>query len=342
MTQPVTAHPADDGPATLPHTHPFDPTYGYDLAALRRVTAPLGPTDFDAFWRGTWDEAQRTPLNLAAGGDRVWFESHAWRRVWFDAPRWAPRPDGSAAAATHRVGGWLALPLDRPARWGAVVGHGYGGRMTPDRPWRDAAVLFPCMPGFHRSRADDVPNNAAEHVVLGIGHRDTYLIRDCVAATWAAAAALLALAPEVAPRLHYHGQSFGGGVGALALPWDHRYQSATLVIPTFGHHPIRLTCPCTGSGESVRRHHAAHPEVPETLAYYDAATAATRINIPTLAAPARFDPAVPPPGQYAVANALPNATRYDRIAGHHEWPGLQADLLRFERLYAAWRERVIT
>jgi cephalosporin-C deacetylase len=63
--------------------------------------------------------------------------------------------------------------------------------------------------------------------------------------------------------------------------------------------------PCTGSGESVRRYHAAHPEVIDVLRHFDAATAAARITIPVQVAAALFDPAVPPPGQFAVYNALP-------------------------------------
>ena len=73
--------------------------------------------------------------------------------------------------------------------------------------------------------------------------------------------------------------SFGGGVGALALPWDDRFGAAHLNLPSFGHYPLRLTMPCIGSGEAVRRYHAEHPDVLDVLRYFDAATAATRIEI---------------------------------------------------------------
>ena len=52
----------------------------------------------------------------------------------------------------------------------------------------------------------------------------------------------------------YLGISFGGGIGALALPWDERFHRAHLNVPSFGHHPLRLGMPCVGSGEAVRRH----------------------------------------------------------------------------------------
>ena len=88
------------------------------------------------------------------------------------------------------------------------------------------------------------------------------------------------------------------------LPWDRRFKRAHLSVPTFGHHPLRLQWPCTGSGESTRRYVQQHPEALEVLRYYDAATAATLVEIPTLTHAALFDPAVIPPGQFAVANSL--------------------------------------
>ena len=69
-------------------------------------------------------------------------------------------------------------------------------------------------------------------------------------------------------------------------------------MPTFGHHPLRVECPCQGSGNAVREYLQARPEVMDVLQYYDAATAAGYIESPTLVSPALFDPKVPPPGQF--------------------------------------------
>ena len=59
-----------------------------------------------------------------------------------------------------------------------------------------------------------------------------------------------------ARRLDYMGISFGGGIGALALPWDERFHRAHLNVPSFGHHPLRLTLPepdTTGSGSNQNK-----------------------------------------------------------------------------------------
>ncbi|MBN8219232.1 MAG: acetylxylan esterase, partial [Spirochaetes bacterium] len=159
----------------------------------------------------------------------------------------------------------------------------------------------------------------------------------CAASLWSAATALLETWPRLADRLYYEGGSFGGGMGALMLPWDARYRRAVLVVPTFGNHPVRLECPCVGSGESVRRWHRGHPEVTEVLPYYDAATAAKRIRIPVLCAPALFDPAVPPPGQFSVANALAGPKRlFVFSAGHHDHPSLLPEQAAFARMTREW------
>jgi cephalosporin-C deacetylase len=258
--------------------------------------------DFVAFWQTARAAVERIPTaaDLVPEGIRA---GRRWSHI-----RWT-QPNGI------RIGGWLLEPLTAPT-CGIVVGHGYGGRDNADSHLLPpgAVGIFPCMPGFHRSAQPGIPDDAARHVVHGIANRDTYLIRDCVEATWRAFEVLAQRFPGL--RLGYQGTSFGGGVGALALPWEHRCLAAALEVPTFGNHPLRLRTPCTGSGEAVRLYHRQHPEVAEVLAYYDAAIAAKHIRCPTLVAPAEFDPAVPARGQWSVAEALPGAVIHRLSAGH--------------------------
>jgi cephalosporin-C deacetylase len=160
-----------------------------------------------------------------------------------------------------------------------VVGHGYGGRDAPDLslPIAQAATLFPCARGISRSSHPAVPGEPNLHVLHGIHSRDSYVLGGASADTvWCAASALHELVPETASRFDYIGISFGGGIGALALPWDRRFHSGHLNVPTFGNHPLRLTLPCVGSGEAIRHHHLQHPDVLEVLRYFDAASAAYR------------------------------------------------------------------
>jgi len=233
-----------------------------------------------------------------------------------------------------RIGGWLTLPRRGPVKRGVVVGHGYGGRDAPDDwlPMSHAAAIFPCLRGQSRSRRPDIAAEAPGHVLHGINSRDTYIHGGCAADIWCAATALITMVPEAAERLDYMGVSFGGGIGALAAPWDERFQAAYIGIPSFGNHPLRLTLPCVGSGESVRTYHQKHPEIAATLRYFDAATAARHLRIPTLVAAALFDPAVPPPGQFSVYNAVPGPKElFVLSAGHFDYPTADSENRRLQR-----------
>jgi len=284
------------------HDYPFDPTYGYDLDALMAVEAPdpaYEPTDLAAFWQATYDEALLLPPAITTR--EIASPDPAYRLSEIELNSW------NGDQTPRRIGGWLIEPIAEEARLGVVMGHGYGGRETP-LPLPDfgvpATVIMPCLRGFHRSAFPDLPNVSAQHVIHGIDDRESYLHRGCVADVWAAASALLAIAPNLAGRLRYWGGSFGGGIGAMAVPWDERFSRAFLDIPSFGHHPLRLQLPCAGSGEAVRTYHHSHPAVLDVLRYYDAALCARYIKVPTLVAAAKFDPSVPPPGQFAVYHAL--------------------------------------
>jgi cephalosporin-C deacetylase len=295
---------------------PPDPTYGYDLERLLTVPAPVGPVDFAEFWERTFEETMRVPLRIER---REIASPHAGVKVWeveFDSL------DGV------RIGGWITMPADGKFVRGVVAGHGYGGRSEPApcEPGLPAVSIYPCARGFDRSARPDIPNQAAGHVRHGIENRETYVFRGCAADLWCAASVLIELYPEIAGALHYSGGSFGGGIGALALPWDKRFRTAYLDVPSFGNHPLRVQLPCVGSGESVRLYYKRHPEVLDVLAYFDAATAARYIHIPVFVAAALSDPAVPPPGQYAVYNGLAGPKKlYAKKASHCEYPEEQQE-----------------
>ena len=307
----------------MEHPYAFDPTYGYDLERLLTVPAPEGPQDFEAFWRRTYEETRALPLNLThrqIPSPRDDFEVH---EIEFDA------------LGGVRIGGWLSV-YKGPLEYGIVVGHGYGGREEPAFE-KGAVAIAPCARGFNRSARKDISGESFRHVLTGIQSRETYSHRGCASELWSAATALLELYPQFAGKLHYSGTSFGGGMGALALPWDDRFRKAFLVVPSFGNHPLRVTLPCVGSGEAVRNYHRRHPEVMEVLAYFDAATAARSIEIPVYVANALFDPAVPPPGQFAVYNGLAGPKElFVHQCGHFGWPGEAAEQAEVERQLVSW------
>lgn len=221
------------------------------------------------------------------------------------------------------IRGWALVPRHGKVRRGMVVGHGYGGREGPDfhLPPDDCVFFFPCFRGLGLSRCAWISENPAYHVLHDIQDPDHYVIGACVDDVWLAVSALLELFPDCLGHVGYMGISFGGGVGALALPWDERIRLAHLNVPTFGHVPLRLELPTLGSGEAVRIFERRHGGVLNTLQYFDAGTAARFCRIPVHVALALFDPFVAPPGQFAIYNALPGPKELFVLdAGHFNYP----------------------
>ena len=313
---------------SIPTGHPydFDPTYGLGIDELRAIRPPAAPPDFDDFWRTR--HARALAVNprpqLSKSGS-----SH---------PNWHVHDIVYTSTDDFRIGGWLLLPRDGRIRRGLVVGHGYGGRDLPDFdiPVEQTAVLFPCSRGLSRSSRPPVSSDSTWHVLHDIDKRERYILRGCVEDLWLAVSVLAGLFPGLGGRIGYIGASFGGGIGALAIPFDKRIDRGHLVVPTFGNMPLWLTLPTTGSARSVQTYGKTHRNVLTTLRLYDAATAATRIEVPMLLAVARFDPMVAPPCQFSVANALPTSNHHETFvldAGHF-------DYVESEQQYALLSEKV--
>lgn len=308
---------------SLPDAIPEELTE-YSLGALLVPPPDLPePDDFDRFWQSTFEEFGTGTVGWRTTRVREATPTHHVTQIRFQSS--AGEPATAFVMVPHATTG---------IRRGLVVGHGYGGRSAPDteRVPADTAAIFPCAPGTNADAPSRFPALPAEHVLAGIADRDTYSLRFAAADIWRAASVLLDIAAPAADALDFSGSSFGGGIGAMALPWDARFRRAALDVPSFGAHAIRLTRRCTGSGEAVRTHLRTHPEVRSTLDYHDAATAARRIRIPVHVGAALLDPAVDPRGQFAVYHALAGPRRLTvRANGHIDGPeGRLADALALQ------------
>jgi len=297
----------------------IDGTYGYDLEGLLAVAPVPAPPGFADTWR------RRRRETAAVAGEPAL--TPLGRRGAHDVFEVAFR-----TADGLRLRGWFGMPAAGPARVGVIHSHGYGGRDAPDfsRVPADAAVIFPVARGLGALNLGvGAPPTSERHVLHGIDDPETYAIGRCAVDLWTAGDVLVELAGDL--PLYVVGESFGGGIGALALPWDDRVIGATLIVPSFGQYDIRLQVPCAGSGEPLRRYVAVHPEAREVLRLFDASTAATFARVPVRVEAALWDASVPAPGQFAVANAVAHAegagtgARLEREvlpAGHAEYPGM--------------------
>ncbi len=298
---------------TTPHEFDFDPTYGHSVPDLQRIRyVDPEPEDFADFWQDLYQKAMDVPLDLKIEEEQSLENGFRCQRVSYRV--W---PD-------YRVGAWVIFHEDHPQPdLGVVLGHGYGGREAPDVGFarKDRILIFTIAPGFHISQDSRLPvNDAGKHVVYGIESRESYLLASCAATIWRGVDVLLELTESSVKKFHYHGWSFGGGMGALSVPWEPRFQSAELGHVTFANHPFRLRNECVGSGASVRQYWLKDRSIEETLRYYDAAFSVRHLKIPTLFGCSCFDPAVPPPGQWSAANSHPGPSRATAFpVGHFDY-----------------------
>ena len=294
------------------HQYAFDPSYGYTLESLLRVEPPAEPDDYCDFWQKKYQAVLASPTLLTRTASALTHADYCVEDVAF------------VSSNQTKIGGWLLTPKRGAVTKGVIVGHGYGGRDAPDfnLPFTNAAVLFLCFYGLSRSRCAGVSDNPAFHVLHNIDDRDRYILRNCVQDIWFGASALIQAFPQIAGHLAYSGISFGGGVGAMAVAWDNRFQRAALNVPSFGNQALRLSLPTTGSGAAVQVYYRYHRNLMATLQYYDAALAAKYINQELHLALAVFDPVVAPPGQFAIHNAAANNVKklFVLDAGHFEYP----------------------
>lgn len=311
---------------------PGDASYGWPTAKLLQPQPlPEAPSDFLAFWHDAYAEAEALPPSLRLDSE-------------LDVP--------PALATTHRlhrgsftstdgvrVGCFVLLPLDGQPTMNLTVGHGYGGRAYPELDEgivaATDAVILPVTRGLPElSITPGIPSEAWGHVLHGIESPSTYVLRGCIQDLWRASAELDHLV-GTRPRT-YQGVSFGGGTGALALLGGN-YARAALHVPTFGNHPLRVTLPCVGSGGAVASYVQEHPEALDVLAYFDAATAASHVTTPTMVGAALWDPAVPPPGQFAVYHALAGPKELVVTGcGHTDYPGAQEEESRRTSMFNSW------
>ncbi len=296
---------------TFAHGYPFDPSYGHDLEQLLAVVPPPEPADFADFWRARCARALAVDPNPRLRPSSLRHPRFRVLDLEYDST------DGFA------IRGWLLTPLHQPPQRGLLLGHGYGGVDHPplELPREDAAYLIPCFRGLSLSRRPPISEDPNWHVLHDIHDRDRYLLAGCVDDIWTGVSALSRLLPELEGHIGYAWISLGGGLGAIALAWDARIGRGHLNVPTFGHQPLRLDLPTTGSGEAVRRFAREQGRMPDALNYLDAALAARHIRQPVHIAAARFDPVVPPPGQFAIHNAIPGDRRLLVLeAGHFDYP----------------------
>ena len=237
---------------------------------------------------------------------------------------WSPFPDikiyrvSFISCDGFKIGMWVSRP--EKSCGGHIVMHGYSNDVRPHVSQElRLTTAVPCVPGLGISMCKDVPWQLHHHAAYGFEDPEKYVLVSGVRNIWTSISILIDMFPDVKDSISCSGGSLGGGMGALAVPWDFRIKAAELNVPTLGgrimlEHIRKPTDP-----SYVRAMKAKESESNmRTFDLCNAASSARYIKVPVLVTPALCDNMVPPPGQFAVANSIPEEFRILRIreVGH--------------------------
>ena len=285
-----------------------------------------------------------------AGFEEFWRKQYAAARSWkcsytVESELWSPSPDCRIYRIRFTsidgipIGMWIARP--RESTGGLLSAHGYGHPSIPPfsaSPGRTVAV--PCVRGLGLSQCKEIPWQKDAHALYGFDSPEHYVITGGVRDLWIALTIMIDMFPDTAENIVCGGGSLGGGMSTMCIPWDDRIHYGDVNIPTLGGrillgHPV-----APGSAGEARRLKAL--ESPENLRIIDfcnAAAAARFIRVPTVVTPALCDKVVPPPGQFAIANSIPEKYRIMRIRDVGHSPATEADKA-MEKELAELREKL--
>ena len=185
---------------------------------------------------------------------------------------------------------------------------------------------MPCVRGLGLSQCKEIPWKTGDHARFGCESPERYVITCGVRDLWIALTILIDMFPDTADNILCSGGSLGGAMGTLCIPWDDRIHYGNLNVPTLGGR-IMLQCPGKPGtpGESRRQMALSGAEGMRIIDLCNASAAAQFIRVPTIVTPALHDETVPPPGQFAVANSIPEEYRIMRIREVGHAPPTEAD-----------------
>ena len=263
--------------------------------------------DFETFWRAQYERAVDSKLDYKV-----------------EHEVWSPVPDvkiykvSFVSCDGFKIGMWVSRP--EKSCGGHIVMHGYGNDVRPcvkqDFPLTTAV---PSVPGLGISMCREIPWQPQHHAAYGFEDPEKYVLVSGVRNVWTSISILIDMFPDVKENISCSGSSLGGGMGAIAVPWDSRIKAAELSVPTLGGRIMLEYLNNPTSPAYTRAMKAKESENNmRTLDLCNAASAARYIRVPVLVTPALCDNVVPPAGQFAVANSIPEEFKILRIrdVGH--------------------------
>lgn len=282
-------------------------TISYTKEELLKIKGDKPVDGFQDFWKAQYASA------------RAWNgKYHVEDELWSPVPGCRIYKVRFTSIDGFSIGMWISRPVESIG--GSLVAHGYGNvSMPPVTAHTDRTIVHPCVRGLGLSQCKEIPWRLDAHAGYGFDEPNRYVLVGGVRDLWIALTIMIDMFPDTADNVVCRGGSLGGGMGALAIPWDERIHYGDLNVPTLGgrivlDYPVAPHTP----GNTRKEKALASEAGMRIIDLCNASAAAQFIRVPTLITPALSDHSVPPPGQFAVANSIPEEYRILRIreVGH--------------------------
>ena len=289
------------------------------------------PGDFDAFWDGVLEQADRMPLNASA--ERIALRSTP------EVDVYEVRYDSLDGV---RIAGWYCLPTDRRGKLPAILRvPGYIGE--PALPKAEAAsgyAVFSAAPrGKLRSNAQFNPGYPGL-LTHNIVDRNTYAYRGFYIDAVRAFDFLQGREEVDAERIGVAGSSQGGGLTLVVSALRSGVRAAAAGAPYLCGFMDAIELTHTYPYQEIRDYLRLYPEreaaVRETLAYFDGIHFGPRITCPIIVNIGLQDNVCPPETGYAAFKTIASVDKrlypYDGCA-HDAGSAAHGEVVRafFER-----------
>ncbi|BDP43937.1 acetylxylan esterase (plasmid) [Deinococcus aetherius] len=317
------------------------------LETLRTYAPPVHePANFDAFWRGTLEEARAFPLD--ARFEEVDFGLRSLNT--FDVT--------FRGSGGQPVKGWLLRPRNAGGDLPCVVEFiGYGGGRGLPTDWLTYAsagyahLVMDTRGQGSVWRRGDTPDLAPDgdnpqypgFLTRGVRSPQTYYYRRVFTDAVRAVAAARAAPGVDATRVAVAGGSQGGGISLAVAGLVPDLAGVLPDVPFLCHFrrasEITNAAPYNEVAGYLRVHRDAVEEVFGTLAYFDGVSFASRIHAPALFSVGLMDEVCPPSTVFAAYNRLPGRKdiRVYPYSGHEAGEGVHVpERLRFLRGLSGW------
>jgi cephalosporin-C deacetylase len=283
--------------------------FDYPLEALQVYKPALDiPSDFDAFWQSTLDEAKSHPLNASFEPIEVGLKTVEAFDVTF------------AGFGAQPIKGWFLLPKHRAEPLPCVVefiGYG-GGRSFPIDwlLWPSSGFAFLVMDTrgqgsvWQKGDTADLLNGANPSVpgfmTQGILDPRTYYYRRVFTDAVRAVEAAQSHQAVDKTRIAVTGGSQGGGISLAVAGLSNDVSVAMPDVPFLCHFPRATTMVDTNPYKEIQTfckiHRDKKEQVFNTLRYFDGVHFATRAKAKALFSVGLMDDICPPSTVYAAYN----------------------------------------